>query len=433
MRNGRVEAGQARALVIGGSAGGLIAAATLRRGGWRADVYEKSPVELVGRGAGIATHPELEQALDESGAGSDGLGLPVTYRLAFDRAGAVLARRHHPQIVTSWDRLHQIARQATPDDAYHLGHDLVGVTQAADGVTATFANGRSVTGDVLVGADGFRSAVRGIVLPDVRPEYAGDVIWRGLVDEAALPPALHTRIFDHFTFHFPPGHENIGYPIPGRNNDLRPGHRRYNWVWYTCAAPEQLADILPAAAGKRWEYGIPPALLRPDGVAAMREAAKEVVTQPLLEALDYIPQPFVTPIYDFCSASFAFGRVALLGDAAVMARPHVGYGTTKAAGDAVALGRALNAALADAGDVAAALRAYEAERLPVGRSTFLRSRQLGSWMGAPFPSGAADVLDDAELHTLPGILRHTGSNEFLTGLEPGRMMDAELGDLDAAQ
>ncbi len=166
----------------------------------------------------------------------------------------------------------------------------------------------------------------------------------------------------------------------------------------------------------------------------MREAAREIVTQPLLDALDLIPEPFVTPVYDFCSPEFAFGRVALLGDAAVTARPHVGYGTTKAAGDAVALGRALNRALAVGGEVAAALRSYEAERLPVGRSTFLRSRQLGSWMGVPFPSGAEDVIEDADLHTLPGILRHTGSNEFLTGRDPGRaLLEAELGDYEAAR
>jgi 2-polyprenyl-6-methoxyphenol hydroxylase-like FAD-dependent oxidoreductase len=54
MRNGREPAGPASAIVIGGSAGGLIAAAMLRRGGWRADVFEKSAFELVGRGAGIA-------------------------------------------------------------------------------------------------------------------------------------------------------------------------------------------------------------------------------------------------------------------------------------------------------------------------------------------------------------------------------------------
>ena len=53
-----------RAIIIGGSMSGLFSAAFLRQIGWQADVYERSPVELVGRGAGITTHPELLEALE---------------------------------------------------------------------------------------------------------------------------------------------------------------------------------------------------------------------------------------------------------------------------------------------------------------------------------------------------------------------------------
>ena len=64
-----------RALAIGGSMSGLFAAAFLRKVGWDVDVYERSPVELVGRGAGITTHPELLEALELSGAGTRDLGI----------------------------------------------------------------------------------------------------------------------------------------------------------------------------------------------------------------------------------------------------------------------------------------------------------------------------------------------------------------------
>lgn len=53
-----------RAVVIGGSMSGLFTAALLRRAGWDADVFERSPVELVGRGAGITAHPELLDVLE---------------------------------------------------------------------------------------------------------------------------------------------------------------------------------------------------------------------------------------------------------------------------------------------------------------------------------------------------------------------------------
>ena len=56
---------------------GLFTAAFLRRIGWQADVFERSGVELVGRGAGITTHPELLAALEASGAGTRNLGVTV--------------------------------------------------------------------------------------------------------------------------------------------------------------------------------------------------------------------------------------------------------------------------------------------------------------------------------------------------------------------
>ena len=76
-----------RAVIIGGSMSGLFTAAFLRRIGWDVDVFERSPVELVGRGAGITTHPELLEALEASGAGTRDLGIEVTKRITIDRAG----------------------------------------------------------------------------------------------------------------------------------------------------------------------------------------------------------------------------------------------------------------------------------------------------------------------------------------------------------
>ena len=84
---------------------GLFAAAFLRKIGWDADVYERSAVELTGRGAGITTHPELLEALHKSGAGTRDLGVAVDKRIALDRAGHVIGEKYLPQILTSWDRL----------------------------------------------------------------------------------------------------------------------------------------------------------------------------------------------------------------------------------------------------------------------------------------------------------------------------------------
>src|SRR5215468_12365871 len=86
-----------RAVIIGGSISGLFAAAFLRQIGWDADVYERSTVELVGRGAGITTHPELLEALEKSGAGLSDLGIEVEKRMTLDRSGRVIAEKVLPQ------------------------------------------------------------------------------------------------------------------------------------------------------------------------------------------------------------------------------------------------------------------------------------------------------------------------------------------------
>src|ERR1700730_13322803 len=99
-----------RAIIIGGSVFRLFAASFLRQKGWNTDVYERSTVELVGRGAGITTHPELLDALRTSGAGTRDLGVEVEKRIALDRDGRVIAEKYLPQILTSWDRLQRLLR-----------------------------------------------------------------------------------------------------------------------------------------------------------------------------------------------------------------------------------------------------------------------------------------------------------------------------------
>jgi 2-polyprenyl-6-methoxyphenol hydroxylase-like FAD-dependent oxidoreductase len=93
-----------RALVIGASMGDLFATALLRRAGWDAQVYERTPVELFGRGAGISTQAELLQVLDLSGASLHNLGITVRERIALNRDGEVVERLAFEQIMTSWDR-----------------------------------------------------------------------------------------------------------------------------------------------------------------------------------------------------------------------------------------------------------------------------------------------------------------------------------------
>src|SRR2546428_619946 len=145
-----------RAIIIGGSMSGLFAAAFLRQKGWDADVYERSTVELVGRGAGITTHPELLDALDKSGAGTRDLGVEVEKRIALDRDGRVIAEKHLPQILTSWDRLQRLMRGTIDERDYHLGHTFERVEQDGSGVLVHFVGGKRERAELLIVGHGIR-------------------------------------------------------------------------------------------------------------------------------------------------------------------------------------------------------------------------------------------------------------------------------------
>jgi 2-polyprenyl-6-methoxyphenol hydroxylase-like FAD-dependent oxidoreductase len=411
MANGtRLRNSGGRALVIGGSMSGLFAALLLRRQGWDVAVYERVEGELAGRGAGIVAQPEIRDVFRLLGIdpGHD-LGVEMQRRRAFDQAGRVIGEYECPQTLTAWERVYRLLRDAFGPARYHRGVKLDHVEQSPGAIAAHFADGRRIEADLLVGADGLRSTVRSQYLPGLAPLYAGYVAWRALVDEAAISPATHRDLFEYMAFSLPPGEQMLGYPIAGPNDDLRPGHRRYNLVWYRPADERtKLPWMLTDQTGQTHEGSIPPPLIRPEVVADMREDARRLLPPQMQEVIGLATQPFLQPIYDLESPHIAFGRVAIVGDAAFVARPHVAAGLAKAADDAMALVEALAAEPA----VVRALQRFEQARLAIGSRIVRRGRQLGAYIQAERAS--AEERAFAERHFSPrAVMEETAVLDFL--------------------
>ena len=365
-----------RALIIGGSVGGLFAANMLRDVGWDAVVFERNSEELAGRGAGISTHPELHDVMRRLGIPfDDSMGIAVDSVVFLDCDGKAYEERPTVRVMSSWGRIYRSLRDRIPAEQYRLGNSLTHVEQDSEGVTAVFADGSRERGDLLIGADGGRSTVREQFLPAEQPQYAGYVAWRAMLDERDIRPDIHAQIFHRYTYCLPPGELFLAYPVPGRGNETEPGKRAYNIVWYRPTTPERLADFCTDAGGTSHGTTIAPPLIRPDVIAWAKAQARELVAPQVAWIFENNPRPFFQPIFDLDTPQIVFGRVALLGDAAFLVRPHPGAGTTKAAVDAAFLADALAAH-----GIKGGLQRYQRVQGAFGSGLVQQGRRDGSYL-----------------------------------------------------
>jgi 2-polyprenyl-6-methoxyphenol hydroxylase-like FAD-dependent oxidoreductase len=389
---------------------GLFAGLQLRARGFTVDIYERVDSELSGRGAGIVAQPAVRTAMRTLGIDTADLGVEMTTRKILDVDGRLVVEAYCPQTLTAWERLYRILRDAFPAAHYHRGVGLKGFDQNGSAVTAHFSDGTSRNAELLVGADGIRSTVRSQLLPDLQPLYAGYVAWRALLPEHAIPPAIHRELFECMAFCLPPGEQFLGYPVAGPDNDLRSGHRRYNVVWYRPAdETTELRRLLTDESGTTHSISIPPPLIRHEHIAAMRAAAERLVAPQFRAIARLMDEPVLQPIYDLETPRMAFGRAAVIGDAAFVARPHVGAGVSKACEDAAALADAVAAVAADA--IAPALLRFEVQRLSVGRRIIERARHLGAYLQAT--QTAAERAHAGRYSTAQAVIEETALVDFL--------------------
>jgi 2-polyprenyl-6-methoxyphenol hydroxylase-like FAD-dependent oxidoreductase len=223
--------------------------------------------------------------------------------------------------------LHRAVASGLEDEALELGRELTGFVQDADHVTARFADGSEVRGDVLVGADGFGSTVRRQLLGDSRPRYSGHAIWQGYSElQHELAPYGHFRLYigrgRRFVF-------------------LHVDRRTICWVAIANDPEGTNARDAKRSCLARFAGWAPPS-------GALIESTPE----------DGITQ---TDVYDRVPVKrWSEGRVTLLGDAAHPMTFDAGQGAMQAIEDGLALTRALEREH----DVPAALRAYETKRVP---------------------------------------------------------------------
>src|SRR3984885_463 len=290
-------------------------------------------------------------------------------------------------------------------ESFHPGRAVTGYAETPDGVSVTLADGATARGDVLVGADGIRSAVRGQRLPGTTVIDAG-VRGLGVFGRTPLTPELAAQLPAHLFEGVIIAADRHGsrlliavYRPPQRQEDaaaaiapavtLEPVG---DYVMISCSVPP--GTVIPPAT--QWTPGTP-AMLRDAMLAAIEgwhPTARALVAGVDLDSVFVIPFGFLEP-----APPWEPSRVTLIGDAAHAMLPTLGMGANLALRDAAHLLDQLSAAARGEVDVVTAIGAYEREMrdyvYPFMRMTMDHDRQFGGGGledrgdGAGPPSGSA--------------------------------------------
>jgi len=398
-----------RVTIIGGSIAGLSAGLALLQRGWDVNIYEATHGDLEKRGAGVITHQALFDIFKQLDVTQkDNIGVFMQTRKTFARNGTVVGELELPQISTSWGRLYQLLKQQFPPNRYHRERLFADAVQNTQTVDAIFTDGSKVTSELLIAADGIRSTVRQQLEPNAKPEYVGYMAWRGLIDECNLSREELRDLFPYFTFCLPEGEQVLSYPIAGDQHQLEIGKRRCNVVWYRPAMRDStLMDLLTDVDGNNNGESIAPDKVRPAVIEAMQADAMRLLSPQHAKLMMKLERPFIQPIYDLETESMNYNRVAIIGDAAFTARPHLGVGITKAAEDSIVLAEELS----KHDDVPAALLSFNAKRHAVNHAWVNRSRELGAYLQAQLMSEAE--RQHAQKHrTIDAVMRETATLEY---------------------
>jgi salicylate hydroxylase len=353
----------ARIAVIGAGIGGLAAACALRQRGFEVEVYERAP-ELGEVGAGLQLGPNAVKVLRALGveeplrprafeptnivsvAGDDG-----HLRFREPLRGIAAAQFGAPYLTAHRADLHALLQARLPAGSIHLDAQCTGVASVGATAVATFAGGREVEADIVVGADGINSSVRESLFGVQATRWTQQMAWRCIVPIDCVPtkigPGKSVAIGrDEYVGWIGPDGHVICYPIRGGDiYNIFAGHVSEQWVDESWSVPSSVDELLAGYHG--WNDA-------------------------LLDMLAQVEHCFKWGIRDRDPlARWTSGRVTLLGDAAHPMMPTLAQGAAITIEDAYALAR--NLARHD--DPAAGLAAYEAERRPRASQVQLQARE----------------------------------------------------------
>jgi salicylate hydroxylase len=347
--------------IVGGGIGGLTAAVAMHRRGIDATVYEQSP-RITEIGAGVSLSPNAIKALRGLGLDAEVAAIGFESDNQLVRAwntGDVLSKVfrkgvYQKEFGAPYLSLHRadlvdVLRRQLPDSVFRLGRQCVRAETFDTYARIHFSDGGQEDVDLLVGADGIRSAVRRSLFGDDAPRFTGSVCWRGLVPLSLFPAGL---ISTDLTLYMGPRSHVIHFMVRGGTVVNFVAHvETSSWTGESWTQECDRAEVMKTFAG--WH-------------------------PPLLHLLGSSEHYYKWALYDREPLDrWTKGRTTLLGDSAHAMLPHIGQGACMAIEDGYALAEVLSQLPHDLNE---ALRQYEMLRLSRTRRAVLEARARGKEM-----------------------------------------------------
>ena len=390
-------------LIVGGGIAGPACALFLQRLGVKVEVCEAYPARALS-GAALGIAPNGMAMMDRLGLADHMLaaGSPVerfvmragSGRKLGEMAYAPPDRYRFPGVSINRATLYAILFDALEARGVPVsfGKRLVDLVQDEDGVTARFEHGDERRCDLVIGADGLRSAVRRLAMPEApAPAFTGLIGSGGFVPRRLMQQVLGPDGQTSMTFCFGPG-GFVGYALGDRTE-------KNGGYWWNAVARDHPVtdDERPALAGAAGAKAFLDA--NPDFGPAIRTLIEGTTTH--LGPLD---------LYDVQALPrWSAGRVMLIGDAAHAVSPHSGQGASMALEDGLVLAKALATHRFDHG---AAFAAFEAERRPRTDKVIAMGRRSGD-LKRRGPVGKA-----LQSLLMPLLLKIAPANRWLYGYDP---------------
>lgn len=328
-----------KVLIIGGGIGGLTTAIALQQRGIACEIFDAAPSNKP-LGAGIMLGANAMNVYNKLGLGGVLRDHGVLFRQLniMTYKGSLLQTLDNKILEEKYGAatyaIHRAALQQQLINAAPVpvqwGKRFIRAVQTATGVTAHFEDGSTATGDILVGADGIRSAVREAHVTKARYRYSGQTCWRATV-AITLPEAEQAATSETW----------------GPGNGVR--------AMYTQVGPNQVYFWMT----KRMPAGTQPT---PEASLQLIKSTLHNFPGYMQTVLQHLrPNTLIhSDLYDIAPLhQWVNGRIVLLGDAAHATTPNLGQGAGQAIEDAYALARCL----ATEKDIASATEKYCALRM----------------------------------------------------------------------